>query len=145
VILRPFTIYGIGQPARMFVSQAVESAIKKTPFEMSKGAQKRDLLFVTDFVNAIIKLLTADHTEGEIYNLGSGEAIALKNLAAKIWKIAGADERLLKIGARLTNPNELHDTQADISKIGRAIDWQPKVSLDEGLKLVIEKAKKDLR
>lgn len=145
VILRPFTVYGIGQPAKMFVSQAVECAVKGKPFEMSKGVQKRDLLFVTDFANAIIKFLTADDIEGETFNVGSGQSTALKTIAEKIWEIAGADERLLKIGARLTNENELHNTQADISKISRSLKWKPKVSLDDGLRLVIENAKKELR
>ena len=145
VIVRPFTVYGIGQPARMFVSQAVKCAVKRTPFEMSPGKQKRDLLFVTDFVNAIIKLLAADNTVGEIYNVGSGEAIALVNLAEKIWEIAGADIELLRIGARPTNENELHDTHADVSKITRTLGWKPTVSLDEGLRLVIENAFKNLK
>lgn len=145
VILRPFTIYGIGQPAKMFVSQAIECAVRGIPFEMSKGEQKRDLLFVSDFVNAIIKFLTASGVEGEIFNVGSGQAIALETLARRIWEIAGADEKLLKIGARPTGGNELHDTQADISKISQTLGWQPTVSLGEGLKTVIENAIKNLR
>jgi nucleoside-diphosphate-sugar epimerase len=145
VVLRPFTIYGDGQPAKMFVSQAVKSAVKGIPFEMSKGRQKRDLLFVRDFVDAIMKALTVENIEGEVFNVGSGQAIALEDLAKKIWKIAGADERLLKIGARLTEQNELHDTQADISKIKAAFGWEPKISLDEGLIFIIEKTKNELK
>lgn len=145
VVLRPFTVYGIGQPSKMFVSQAVESAVRGLPFEMSKGEQKRDLVFVTDFVNATIKFLTANEADGEVFNIGSGQAVALKIIAKKIWNIAGADEKLLKIGARPTGGNELHDTEADISKISRTLGWEPKVSLDEGLKLVVENAIKNLR
>ncbi len=145
VILRPFTIYGAGQPAKMFVSQAAAAAVKRIPFEMSEGRQKRDLLFVTDFVSAIIKTLTTGGIEGETFNVGSGESIALKKLAKKIWEIAGADDKLLKIGARLTAQSELHDTQADVSKISALLDWTPEISLDEGLKLVLEQVKKDLK
>lgn len=144
VILRPFTIYGIGQPSRMFVSQAVECAVKGIAFEMSKGEQKRDLLFVTDFADAIIKTLTAENIEGEIFNVGSGKAIALRDLAERVWDIAGADKKTLKIGARYTNQNELHDTEADISKIRKRLNWQPKISLEEGLTFLIDKAKNDL-
>jgi len=145
VILRPFTIYGIGQPAKMFISQAVKSAVKGLPFEMSEGRQKRDVLFVTDFVNATIKTLTVEGIEGEIFNVGSGESIALRDLAKKIWRIAGANEDLLKIGARQTRENELHNTEADISKIKERLNWQPKVSLDEGLKIFIERVKNNLQ
>ena len=144
VILRPFTVYGAGQPAKMFVSQAIEAAVKRIPFEMSEGRQKRDLLFVTDFVSAIIKTLMADGIEGETFNVGSGESIALEKLAKRIWEIAGADGELLKIGARQTAQNELHDTQADVSKISARLGWRPKVSLDEGLELVVRQARKDL-
>jgi nucleoside-diphosphate-sugar epimerase len=107
VILRPFTVYGVGQPPKMFVAQAVEAAVKNLPFEMSEGRQKRDLLFVTDFVNAIIKTLTTGGIEGEVFNVGSGDAVALRKLAKKIW--------------------------------------EPRVSLNEGLRLIVERAKKDLK
>lgn len=144
-IFRPFTVYGIGQPARMFIAQAIESALAGKSFEMSEGLQKRDLLFVADFVNAIIKSLTIGGIEGEIYNIGGGQSFPLRDVAKKIWRIAGADEKLLRIGARQTNRNELHDTEADIGKIKRALNWQPTFSLEEGLNLTIEKAKRDLR
>ena len=145
IILRPFTIYGTGQPVNMFVSQAVECAVSGSAFEMSKGEQKRDLLFVTDFAKAVLVSLETKHVEGEIFNVGGGQAIALRDLAEKIWKIAGADERLLKIGARHTSPKELHDTKADISKIKELFNWQPEVSLEEGLALMIEERKKELQ
>jgi nucleoside-diphosphate-sugar epimerase len=145
VILRPFTIYGVGQPPKMFVAQAVEAAVNDAPFEMSEGLQKRDLLFVTDFVNAIIKTLTTVGIEGEIFNVGSGCSIALQKVAKKIWKLAEADAELLKIGARQTDRRELHDTQADISKIRNRLNWKPQVSLDDGLKMIVEQAKKELR
>ncbi len=144
VILRPFTIYGVRQPSEMFVSQAVECAVGNLPFEMSEGFQKRDLVFETDFADAMMKALTVKNIEGEIFNVGSGKAVALRELAKKIWKIAGADPSLLKIGARATNRNELHDTEADISKIQNILGWKPQISLDEGLKKIIESRRKKL-
>ena len=141
VILRPYTIYGIGQPDSMFVSQAVEHAVENKPFEMSEGKQKRDLLFVEDFADAIMKALPANNIEGEIFNVGSGKAIELRKLAEKIWRMAGADPRFLKIGARQTAKNELHDTEADISKINAALDWEPKITLDNGLSYLVENKK----
>lgn len=145
VVLRPFTIYGPGQPKKMFVSQAVEAAIKAVPFEMSEGMQKRDLLFVTDFVNAIIKTLTVERIEGEVFNVGSGTSIRLRDLAERIWEIVGADQKLLNIGARQTKNNELHDTEADNSKIRKRLGWEPKISLESGLRLIVNQAKKELQ
>ena len=145
VILRPFTVYGVGQPSKMFITQAVNCAVRKIPFEMSEGLQKRDLLFVTDFTDAIIEFIKAEKVEGEIFNVGSGTSVALRDLALKIWHITGADEKLLQIGARQTNAGELHDTEADITKISRYLNWKPKITLDEGLRTVIESVKNNLQ
>ena len=121
----------------MFIAQAVECAVKKLPFAMSEGFQKRDLVFVTDFADAMMKALAADNGDGEVYNVGSGKAIALRDLAVKIWNLAGADLNLLKIGARAAAAGELHDTQADIAKITEVLGWNPKISLDDGLRTLI--------
>lgn len=145
VILRPFTVYGEDQPAKMFVSQAIKCAVKNMPFEMSEGKQKRDLVYITDFADAIIKAITVKNIEGEVFNVGSGSSIALSELAKKIWVLAGADYKLLKIGARFAKENELHNTEADITKIKKTLNWEPKITLDEGLSVIIEKAKNNLK
>ena len=144
VILRPFTVYGIGQPSEMFIPQAVECALRNVPFAMSNGTQKRDMVFVEDFADAMIEALSAENIEGEIFNVGSGTAIALRDLACKIWEFAGADVKLLKIGARPTNDNELHDTLADNSKIKAILGWESKTTIEEGLKIIIEDSKQKL-
>ncbi len=54
---------------------------------MSKGEQKRDLLFVTDFADAIIKAIETENIEGEIFNVGNGRAIELRDLAKKSGKL----------------------------------------------------------
>ena len=144
VILRPFTIYGVGQPSEMFIPQAVECALKNIPFAMSNGVQMRDLVFVEDFADAMMKALAVEKVEGEIFNVGSGTAIALRDLALKIWDITGADIKLLKIGARPTKENELHDTLADISKIKAVLGWESKISIDEGLKIIVKRSKQKL-
>ena len=137
-ILRPFTIYGEGQPQRMFMAEAIQSALQNKNFEMTKGTQKRDYLYIEDFIKAIKAAITKTGVEGEVINIGSGKAFQLRKIAAKIWETVGADKSLLKIGARFANDAEVYDTCADISKAAQLLGWQPEISLENGIKLTIE-------
>lgn len=138
VILRPFTVYGMGQPKGMFLSDAISCALRNLPFEMSEGRQMRDYIFISDFVRAIMLACRAPGIEGEVFNVGSGQAFLLREIARRVWEIIGADDSLLKIGARTASLAELHDTCADIAKVKLTLGWQPQVSLDEGLRLTIK-------
>lgn len=143
VILRPFTIYGIDQPPGMFLSEAIKCALSGNSFEMSEGKQKRDYIFISDFVNAVMKAICTSGIEGEVFNIGSGRAFPLKEIALKIWEISGADKSVLKIGARTAGLSELHDTCADISKAKRILQWQPAVTLEDGLTETIKSTREN--
>lgn len=113
VILRPFTVYGPGQPPTMFVAEAVESAVNALPFRMSEGTQKRDLVYVEEVVSAILASMHAPSIEGRVINIGTGEAHALRDVAALIWKLNESRTPLL-IGDLNASSNEMYDTWADV-------------------------------
>jgi nucleoside-diphosphate-sugar epimerase len=138
VVLRPFTVYGMEQPKGMFLSDAIRCALENLPFEMSEGIQKRDYIFISDFVRAIMQASQSPDIEGKVFNIGSGQAFPLREIAKKVWEITGADKSLLKIGARTAVLSELHDTCADITKAEALLDWQPEVTLDDGLRETIK-------
>jgi dTDP-glucose 4,6-dehydratase len=136
VILRPFTVYGPGQPANMFVSEAVDCAVRGLPFRMTEGRQRRDLIYVDDAIGAFIAAAEAPGVEGQIINIGSGEAHALRDIAQLIWRLSGTDAPLM-MGARSAGATELHDTWADITRAEEMMGWRPQVPLEEGLKRMI--------
>lgn len=141
VILRPFTVYGTAQPKGMFLSDAIRCALDNELFEMSEGKQLRDYVFIADFVRAVICAVNAVGIEGQVFNIGSGTARPLREIAKKVWEISGADQALLKIGARKASISELHNTCADISKAADVLKWQPEISLEEGLNQTIRSIK----
>jgi nucleoside-diphosphate-sugar epimerase len=122
----------------MFVANAVRCAVKGLPFEMTEGTEKRDLVYVEDVVNALIIVANSREASGQVFNIGSGEARALRDVAELIWKLAESDPSLLKVGARIASPDELQDIWADISKAEDLLQWQPQIGLEEGLKKTIE-------
>jgi len=142
VVVRPFSVYGPGQPRSMFVAEAIESAVNGVPFAMSLGEQKRDLIFIDDVVRGLIAAACAPGVEGRVINLGTGQAHRLRDVAERIWQMTGTQAPLL-IGNRQARDEELYDTWADNTLAKRLLDWEPTVDLESGLKLTIDFARKE--
>ena len=143
VVVRPFSVYGPGQPRDMFVAEAIAAALHNVEFQMSRGDQKRDLIFVDDVVRGLISAATAKSVEGRAINLGTGQAHRLKDVARLIWKMTGANAPIL-IGSRSASDEELYDTWADITVARQLLGWEPRVDLETGLRRTIEYAKERL-
>ena len=139
-ILRPFSVYGPGQPDRMFVAQAIAHAVSDRPFAMTEGRQRRDLVHVDDMIRALLAAAVADGVDGQVINIASGEPRPLREVAEMIWRLSGTTAEL-QIGARPAPPEELHDTWADISRARELLKWEPRVDLETGLRQTIDWAR----
>lgn len=143
VILRPFSVYGPGQPRQMFVAQAIDHALADEAFAMTEGQQRRDLVYVSDVVRALLSVgpgCPVGRLGGHEINIASGESRSLRKVAQMIWRLSGTKAEL-QIGARPAPPEELHDTWADISRARELLDWEPRVDLETGLRMTIEWAR----
>jgi UDP-glucose 4-epimerase len=139
VVLRPFTVYGPGQPPDMFVASAIAAAQSGVAFEMSAGEQRRDLVFVEDVVDALLIAARTPGLEGQVINVGTGQAHRLRDVAARIWEITGS-KAPLRVGARAAAAEQLHDTWADTRLARRLLGWEPRFDLDHGLMETIRRS-----
>lgn len=127
--LRYFNVYGPGQYDSGAYAPVIAYFLKQKKEGVAlgivgSGEQTRDFVHVKDVVAANIKAAsTRDFTGGDIVNIGSGKEITVNALAAMI----GGDT--VKLPKRL----EIERSLADISKAKRVLDWEPTVSLEDGL------------
>jgi UDP-glucose 4-epimerase len=91
------------------------------------GTQRRDFLYVTDVAQAFIKASETPMV-GEIWNLGAGNPQSVNRLA----ELIGGERTYIP-----KRPGEPDVTWADITKITRDLDWQPKVSFEDGVALMM--------
>ena len=91
---------------------------------VGNGKQTRDFIHVYDLVNGIIKAALSKKI-GKIYNIGGGEEIKIN----KIAKLIGGKK--IHIPKRPGEPNR---SLADITKIKKDLNWQPKIKIEEGVK-----------
>jgi nucleoside-diphosphate-sugar epimerase len=137
VVLRPSIAYGPGQSADMFLPALIQSLLREAPFPMTAGEQTRDFVFVTDVVDAALRAALRPDLAGEVFNIGSGAAITIADLARRVAALAGRPE-LLQIGSLPYRPGEVMSYSVDIAKARTMLGWRPQVELEEGLAVTVE-------
>ena len=131
--LRFFNVYGprarttgtYGAVFGVFLAQK----IAKKPFTIvGNGKQTRDFTYVSDVVDAIIKVSKRKNLTGEIFNVGSGKTVSVN----KITKLLrGSTVNIPK------RPGEPDITFASIRKIFLKTGWKPKISIEQGIKNIL--------
>jgi len=132
--VRFFNVYGprartSGTYGAVFGVFLAQLLAKKPLTIVGDGEQTRDFTFVSDAVDALVTVANSDKV-GESYNVGSGRPVSVNELI----RLLGSPETV-HIPRR---PGEPDCTWADITKIQRELDWSPKVSLVEGVKVLFE-------
>jgi len=137
IVLRPTLAYGHGQKETMFIPTLIKTLLRNENFIMTPGEQTRDFVFIDDLVNAYVQAGVSEGHFGEIFNIGSGKAYKIKDIAYKIASFLNK-QNLLKIGAKDYRKSEIMSYFVDISKAKNCLNWTPKIEIDEGLKKTIE-------
>lgn len=133
--LRLFTVYGPrGRPdmAPYIFTKAVYSG--KTIKQYGDGTTQRDYTYIDDITEGIIRALKKDF-RFEIINLGNSKTISLKDFINLIERLFGRKARIRRYPLQ---PGDVNKTYADISKAKKLLNWEPKVSIEEGMKKFIE-------
>ena len=92
------------------------------------GYQTRDFVHVSDVVEAIMAAARSEDN-GEIYNVGTGEEITIN----KIAEIIGGNK--IYVSKRT---DEIERSVADISKIKKMLKWYPKISIENGIQMLLQ-------
>jgi UDP-glucose 4-epimerase len=97
------------------------------------GQQCRDFNYVDDVVDAFLRAAVTTHAEGEVYNLGHHEVISLLDLAKLLCELNGGGRYRLVPFPPDRKAIDIGDYFAAFDKARRGLDWQPRVSLRDGL------------
>jgi len=99
------------------------------------GEESRDLLYVEDFISFIEAAIEKQEKCYELYNVGLGKAIKIKNLVKKVIQCSG---RNLEIKHDLTKPTVPTSLFLDCSKAKKDFNWEPSHTLEQGLRKTID-------
>jgi dTDP-L-rhamnose 4-epimerase len=148
VALRLFNVYGPRQALSnpytgVLASFAARLLDGKRPLVFEDGHQRRDFVHVRDVTTAARLALETEGAAGQVFNIGSGQALTIREVAARMARILGRD-----ITPEITGEYRAGDIRhctADIGLARRVLGYRPKFELDAGLEqlaawLVLQKA-----
>ena len=134
-IVRIFNTYGPrmrvqdGRAIPAFLSQALRNE-DVTVF--GDGSQTRSLCYVSDLVDGIFRLMSS--SEVNPVNIGNPHEMTIRQLAERIIALTGSKSRIVEKPLPVDDPRV---RQPDITRARTILGWEPKVSLDEGLRTTL--------
>lgn len=132
-ILRFNNVYGPGQKDH-FIPEFVERA-KKGDISLKGWSNTRSFCYISDAIDAVIKLTTCNKADNQIIHIGSGEEISILDCAKKILKILKIDQEIILDDAP---EGSVSRRCPDIRKLKSLVDFQAMIPLDKGLKNTLE-------
>lgn len=136
--LRLTNTYGPGMRVRdarqTFLGIWIRNLIDGNPIQIfGDGLQMRDFNYVDDVVDAFLLTALSPESEGQVYNLGAAETIALKDLASLMVELQGNGSCHMTPFPPDRKSIDIGDYYGDFSKIKSALRWEPRVPLRDGL------------
>jgi len=131
VALRYFTVYGPRQRPDMAFHKFFKSILQSQAIPIyGDGLQTRDFTFISDAIAANLAAATVPEAVGEIFNIGGGSRVVLKEVLDTMEEIVGKPIKRNYIEKAM---GDARHTAADVSKAQRILGYQPQVCLTEGL------------
>jgi nucleoside-diphosphate-sugar epimerase len=127
IVVRNFNTYGGGQGSAYVVAQMMRQAFAERVVTVASCAPVRDFTYVDDVVRALVALGEGDVAPG-VYNLGSGEGVAVGDAALAVGALTDATVQCRH--APVTGRPHL---VACAEKLHRTVGWRPDVGLHDGL------------
>lgn len=134
-VVRFFNVFGPGQQAMYIIPQVLRQILEENKVVVRNGAVMRDMLFVDDCIDAVLRLAVTPEAANDVFNIGSGEIVSISDIARGAIEVSG------RSNVEYTDLEQNIDysptsIMADIGKVTATIDWRPRVSLSEGLKRI---------
>lgn len=137
--IRPFNTYGPRQSARAVIPTIIMQALTQDKVSLGAVHPTRDFNYVGDTVSGFIRVAESPESTGEVINIGSGREISIVDLAYKIASLMDKNVDIISDASRIRpKKSEVNRLLADNTKARKLLQWEPKISLDEGLSKTIE-------
>ena len=135
-ILRLFNIYGPNISEYFFIPQLINALKENKNFDMTKGEQKRDFVFIDDIIKVLINVATNQNANNQIFNVCGGESTSIRELALEIKRLIQSKSKI-NFGAIPYRNNEIWDMVGSATKIKDTLSLNIKIDLSEGLKRLV--------
>ncbi len=139
--LRPFNIYSPRQdpsnPYSGVISKFIDRIARgQRPVIFGDGSATRDFVSVHDVVDMVMLMIDSDSSVGKVFNCGTGVPRRIDSLARMVAGFYGRAD--LEPELQPARAGDILHSYADISRAGNVLGFRPKVSLEDGVKEIVE-------
>ncbi|MCI0418181.1 MAG: GDP-mannose 4,6-dehydratase [Acidobacteria bacterium] len=120
----------------------IAAALSDRPIPIhGDGNQTRPFTYISDAIDATLKVFETPYADGEVINVGSSAQISIVNLAYLVWRLAGLQKKPQLRFIPYTDFSRLYEDprqrRIDVSKANYLLGYRPRVSLEEGMELQV--------
>jgi UDP-glucuronate decarboxylase len=136
-VVRIFNTYGPSMDlhdGRVISNFIVQSLRNENITVYGDGLQTRSFCYISDLVSALIKFINLDNKITGPINLGNPMEFSMNEVAEKIIRILNSNSKIIH---QPLPPDDPRQRKPDITKAKEILNWEPKIQIDEGLKLTI--------
>ncbi len=139
VVVRPFNTYGPRQSARAFIPTVITQALSSDEVKLGAVTPRRDLTYVADTVDGMVRAASAPDVEGMEINLGTGVSYSVGEVAERIVATVNPSAVIVHDAEReRPADSEVMELQSDTTRARELLGYDPNTTLDEGLALTIQ-------
>ncbi|HEX3043588.1 MAG TPA: NAD(P)-dependent oxidoreductase [Bacillota bacterium] len=132
ITIRPANLFGPGQAKDKFIPYTILKCLKNDPIDMTYGEQKRNFIYIDDFINGVLLIAEKERKLAQIYNIGSESSVSLRSVVELIKQMLDS-QSVINFGALNYRENEMMAFDVNIQKIIN-LGWKPEYTLLLGLK-----------
>ena len=139
VIFRNWKLFGEYDVETTAIPRFIKACLRNEPLTLyNEGRDTTDPTYILNFCHAVELALKKDEAVGEVFNLGTGNEVSIRELAEKIRELTGSSSELQLLPPRTEAEKEPMRSYPSIEKIRKILGYEPIVSLEEGLRRTIE-------
>ena len=144
IVVRLFNTVGPRQTGQygMVIPTFVKQSLAGRPITVyGSGKQSRCFCYVGDVVGALMRLMDAEGSVGEVFNIGSNQEISILDLAKRVKELTDSDSEIVFVPYDEAYEEGFEDMPRripDTSKVNKLVGFKPEKRLDEILQIVIE-------
>jgi NAD dependent epimerase/dehydratase len=132
--LRPFNTYGPRQSARAVIPTIMTQLLSGDAVSLGNVTPTRDFTYVTDTVDAFVRVADCPDAVGRVLNTGTGREIAIAELVERCELVLGRRATIELDHGRVRPPgSEVERLCANAEAARSILGWESRVTLDEGL------------
>lgn len=145
-VLRPFNTFGPRQSARAIIPTILSQVCAgRDTIKLGNLASTRDFNYVSDTVEAFLKVAEADRSVGQVFNAGSNTEVSIRELVNLIQSITKKKIKVVTERERLRpGKSEVERLVCNAGKLRSVCGWGSRFSLEQGLKLTLAWLRKNV-